>query len=538
MIKKIIIAAAALLLTCTAVFAESDIIIVPGYAGSKLYSDSDFANRVFGEQSDLAGLAVFDGALYAREPINLQKAAEYGTGNRYKPLANALCAQYPKRKVYFFSYDFTKGTESAARSLHDFIVSLEEKPVLICDSMGGLAAAKMFNLYGNFALAEKTIFVGVPMSGSVYASVAADMGYGLLPGISALYPTQQYAQDENTDFAYKSDFNALEFMKNCGNAYYAAGSGMITAAKVSYSDGALSDISYTNRGDGTVTLKSAEMPGKTAVFNMLHSKLISSPEVISWIKSVLEGNAEYNNSAVYTGYDVVRVQGSADISVSGVISQNGIYTNSEKGEIIDAGGFKTAAFVRTGSAVIIKCNADERISLDLKRFNDNNGEIAAFKFTNVPAKNGGQMQIVPGDDAVRLCIDFDSDGIFEQTALCRRGKDVSFKTETPVFSEREGTYKKPFKLRLECATDGAEIYYTTDGTDPRTGGILYDGEIDISKSCTVTVAAKKEYYSDSAAISVKYEIKKRNVFAAAFLWLAAAAAVIAAVFVFLRRRNS
>ena len=102
MIKKIIIAAAALLLTCTAVFAESDIIIVPGYAGSKLYSDSDFANRVFGEQSDLAGLAAFDGTLYAREPINLQKARNTAPATGINRWQTPFAHSTPKGKSTFF----------------------------------------------------------------------------------------------------------------------------------------------------------------------------------------------------------------------------------------------------------------------------------------------------------------------------------------------------------------------------------------------------------------------------------------------------
>ena len=109
-----------LMLTCCFnmfVYAESEnpIIIVPGYMGSKLYADSELDERVFGEYGTATELmAVPEGEYFVKEPVNLQKAAEYGAGNKYKALCNALTLAYPKRKVFFFSYDFTKGTKNAA----------------------------------------------------------------------------------------------------------------------------------------------------------------------------------------------------------------------------------------------------------------------------------------------------------------------------------------------------------------------------------------------------------------------------------------
>ena len=37
---------------------------------------------------------------------------------------------------------------------------------------------------------------------------------------------------------------------------------------------------------------------------------------------------------------------------------------------------------------------------------------------------------------------------------------------TPVFSMASGTYYEEIDVEISCATEGATIYYTLDGTDP------------------------------------------------------------------------
>ena len=120
---------------------ETPIVIVPGFMGSKLYADSDFDDRVFGENGDVNEFSkIAAKRLFVKEPVNLQKAAEYGAGNKYKALASVLCDTYPKRKVYFFSYDFTKNAQSGAVLLNEFLKT-QPKVILVCHSYGGLVVA-------------------------------------------------------------------------------------------------------------------------------------------------------------------------------------------------------------------------------------------------------------------------------------------------------------------------------------------------------------------------------------------------------------
>ena len=43
----------------------------------------------------------------------------------------------------------------------------------------------------------------------------------------------------------------------------------------------------------------------------------------------------------------------------------------------------------------------------------------------------------------------------------------------PVISPDGGTFKKNVSVRLSCATSGATIYYTTDGSDPTIASAVY-----------------------------------------------------------------
>lgn len=62
---------------------------------------------------------------------------------------------------------------------------------------------------------------------------------------------------------------------------------------------------------------------------------------------------------------------------------------------------------------------------------------------------------------------------------------------TPTFSVPEGTYFEAQSVELTCATDGATIYYTTDGTDPTAESTEYTGAISISETTTLKAIAIK-----------------------------------------------
>ena len=80
--------------------------------------------------------------------------------------------------------------------------------------------------------------------------------------------------------------------------------------------------------------------------------------------------------------------------------------------------------------------------------------------------------------------------------------------KTPVFSISSGTYNVPQEIEITCATQGAAIYYTLDGTDPAPdNGILYNNEpFTVSEDTVIKAIAVKEGMENSiiASITLKF----------------------------------
>ena len=86
--------------------------------------------------------------------------------------------------------------------------------------------------------------------------------------------------------------------------------------------------------------------------------------------------------------------------------------------------------------------------------------------------------------------------------------------EIPVFSIAGGEVEEGTKVTISCATEGATVYYTTDGTEPTTASAVYSGEITVNSAMTIkAMAAKSGNYTNSAVASASYTIKAREVVA-------------------------
>jgi hypothetical protein len=70
-----------------------------------------------------------------------------------------------------------------------------------------------------------------------------------------------------------------------------------------------------------------------------------------------------------------------------------------------------------------------------------------------------------------------------------------------------GTYTLAQIVAISDSTPGAIIYYTTNGSTPRTGSTLYNGPITVSTSETIQAIAIASGYSDSAIASAGYNIE-------------------------------
>jgi hypothetical protein len=84
------------------------------------------------------------------------------------------------------------------------------------------------------------------------------------------------------------------------------------------------------------------------------------------------------------------------------------------------------------------------------------------------------------------------------------GGSVTPTVATPVFSVASGTYYAAFEVEITCATEGATIYYTTDGSDPTAESEVYEEPIYVDSDITIKAIAMMEGYENSGIATASY----------------------------------
>ena len=76
----------------------------------------------------------------------------------------------------------------------------------------------------------------------------------------------------------------------------------------------------------------------------------------------------------------------------------------------------------------------------------------------------------------------------------------------PAASPIGGIYTEAKTVTLTCATEGADIHYTLDGTAPTTVSAKYSTPISISATATLKAIAVKAGMTNSAVMTEIYNI--------------------------------
>jgi hypothetical protein len=75
---------------------------------------------------------------------------------------------------------------------------------------------------------------------------------------------------------------------------------------------------------------------------------------------------------------------------------------------------------------------------------------------------------------------------------------------TPSFTPPGGNYLTPQTVTISTTTQGATIYYTTDGTEPNQSSILYAGPISVNQSVTIKARAYAPDHIPSSVGNAEY----------------------------------
>ena len=90
--------------------------------------------------------------------------------------------------------------------------------------------------------------------------------------------------------------------------------------------------------------------------------------------------------------------------------------------------------------------------------------------------------------------------------LYKKEADDPTTCATPTFSPAAGTYTEAQSVSINCSTEGATIYYTTNGDNPTTNSSVYSGAINVSTNTTIKAMATAEGYDNSAIATAAYTI--------------------------------
>jgi len=103
--------------------------------------------------------------------------------------------------------------------------------------------------------------------------------------------------------------------------------------------------------------------------------------------------------------------------------------------------------------------------------------------------------------------DGNGEGLFNNTSAVASAK-YTLKVATPTFDPPAGNYSSPQTVTINCATEGATIYYTLDGSTPSNKKTLYTGPITVDHDMTIKAIAYNSPMSASAVGTAAYTFPK------------------------------
>lgn len=79
--------------------------------------------------------------------------------------------------------------------------------------------------------------------------------------------------------------------------------------------------------------------------------------------------------------------------------------------------------------------------------------------------------------------------------------------DNPIMSMKTGTYRTSFAVSITCATSGASIHYTTDGSTPTSSSTTYSTALMISTDTMLKAIAVESGWTSSLVVSATYLIR-------------------------------
>ncbi|SCG93732.1 Predicted RNA-binding protein%2C contains TRAM domain [uncultured Clostridium sp.] len=104
---------------------------------------------------------------------------------------------------------------------------------------------------------------------------------------------------------------------------------------------------------------------------------------------------------------------------------------------------------------------------------------------------------------------------YEQSEVSSFTYGFADQVEAPKTSYASGELEMGTEVEFTCGTEGASIYYRTDGADPnlkeKDGLELYTGPVTVNRATTFKIMAVKEELQDSKVVTVGYTVREPEI---------------------------
>ena len=200
-----------------------------------------------------------------------------------------------------------------------------------------------------------------------------------------------------------------------------------------------------------------------------------------------------------------------EVTLTCSVSRNGVTKTATKKITLQQSGNTPTAI--TASDFSLGVGTDDDISYTLTgtapiydKVEATSGNTGIFTVVTSPT-SGGKVTLHPVamGNATLTLIAKAKDGT---TNACSTTVNITVaeKVKTPTI-EYEPNGAKAWAT-ITCATEGAIIYYTIDGSEPTTSSTIYESRFEVAEKATVKAMAVKSGYLNSNVASRTYEISK------------------------------
>ena len=278
------------------------------------------------------------------------------------------------------------------------------------------------------------------------------------------------------------------------------------------------DGTVTLKKEGTVTITAKyaggtsagtdkEYKAKTVTYSLKVNKAVAQPTGTMYVK-VTDAVTDGEYLIVYEAGNVAFDGSLATLDVAGNMIEAQISSNTIAGNTeIDAATF-TIASMEGGHS--IQSKSGTYIGRTASGNGMNTGSSAIL---NIISITNGAVKVAGSGSGASASLQYFAQSGSErfryytsaQKAIALYKKVDPNAVVEPVFTPAAGEYYGTQSVTISCATAGAEVYYTLDGTDPTSTSTKYTGAISITATTTVKAIAVKGANS-SEVVSATYTI--------------------------------